>query len=160
MSLIPFLPEPVLIGTAALAFHALELWLRGHAGLVLGLGVVSVLLCVGSVVMTPVLVARLPEDYLTRLTATPVVDAGGGPSWRKRVLRNVLGVLLLVVGLLLVPLPGPGSLVLLLALGLVDFPAKRRLLAWILRWPAVLDSLNWLRRRHHRPDLLPPAVGR
>jgi hypothetical protein len=68
--------------------------------------------------------------------------------------KNTLGGCLLVAGIFMLVLPGQGILTILAALALLDFPGKRKLEMSILHRPAVLKSINWLRRRAGREPLL------
>jgi hypothetical protein len=61
--------------------------------------------------------------------------------------KNLLGALLLVAGILMLVLPGQGILTILAALALLDFPGKRHIEMSILHIPMLLRSINWLRRR-------------
>ena len=132
-----------------------QAWLAAHAVLVSVIGGLSVLLSVAGLALTPFVIARLPADFFLRLTQPPA-PVMRRPHPARVIGRNVLGLLLLVLGILLVPLPGPGALVALLGLALLDFPGKRRFLAAVLRRPTVWGSINWLRRRAGRGAMLAP----
>ncbi|WP_447980744.1 hypothetical protein [Candidatus Nitrospira bockiana] len=54
-------------------------------------------------------------------------------------------------------LPGQGVLAILVGLTLLDFPGKRQLQSRLVRQRKVLESLNGIRRKFHRPPLLPPT---
>lgn len=79
-------------------------------------------------------------------------------------LRNFLGMILLIGGLILVlpvfPLPpGSGILTALVGLILTDLPGKRLLLLRLIRPKKVWRLLNWIRRRMGREEfLLPESV--
>jgi hypothetical protein len=62
-----------------------------------------------------------------------------------RVGKNILGVLLVFVGVALFILPGPGIPVVLSGLFLIDFPGKYRFQRWLMSKPHVRESVNWLR---------------
>jgi len=72
--------------------------------------------------------------------------------------KNILGFVLLLAGIILaLPLvPGPGILTILLGLALLDLPGKRRLERWIVARPTVFSALNKLRVKHGRPPLDKP----
>src|SRR5262249_7875578 len=76
--------------------------------------------------------------------------------WTGRLLKNVLGVTAAILGgvLSLPGIPGPGLLLILLGVTLVDFPGKRRLKRWLLSHQAVLNTINRLRQRYGKPPLL------
>jgi hypothetical protein len=72
------------------------------------------------------------------------------------VAKNVLGFVLVVLGLLMaVPgVPGPGVLSMLLGIMLLDFPGKRSLETRIVSRPRVHGAVNALRARFGKPPLL------
>jgi hypothetical protein len=72
------------------------------------------------------------------------------------VAKNVLGFVLVVLGVLMaVPgVPGPGVLSILLGIMLLDFPGKRNLEARIVSRPRVNGAVNALRARFGKPPLL------
>ncbi|MDQ3667497.1 MAG: hypothetical protein M3410_13140 [Acidobacteriota bacterium] len=70
--------------------------------------------------------------------------------------KNLLGVILVVVGILLsLPgVPGQGILTILLGVMLLDFPGRRRLEHWIVSRPKILKAINKLRHRFGKPTLV------
>jgi hypothetical protein len=104
-----------------------------------------------------VVVVLLPPDHFSRL---PDPNAG----WRKhrvlrwswRVIKNLLGLLVVPLGVLMsLPLvPGPGLVFILIGLSLLDFPGKRSLERRLLGVPVVFRFLNEVRQRFHRPPLI------
>jgi hypothetical protein len=72
-----------------------------------------------------------------------------------KVAKNVLGVALVALGLLLsLPgVPGQGILTILIGLILLDFPGKRGLERRLVTRPAVLRAINRLRARFNRPPM-------
>jgi hypothetical protein len=76
--------------------------------------------------------------------------------WTGRVVKNLLGVLLVILGvaLSLPGIPGPGVLIIILGVTLLDFPGKRRLERWIVGRPAIFNAINRLRRRYGKPPII------
>jgi hypothetical protein len=70
--------------------------------------------------------------------------------------KNVLGVFLVLLGIVLsLPgVPGQGILTILLGLTMLDIPGKRPLEAKIIQRPTVLAAVNKLRSRYGRPPLI------
>jgi hypothetical protein len=114
---------------------------------------VSALACVLGMAALLVVVARLPRDFFVR------DGSGRRRSLVVRILKNVCGVALIVVGIVLsLPIvPGPGFLAILLGLAMTDIPGKRRVIRAAVRKPAVSRKLNGLRRRLGRPSFLLPG---
>jgi hypothetical protein len=70
--------------------------------------------------------------------------------------KNVLGVVLVVLGILLsIPgVPGQGLLTILLGIMLLDFPGKRSLEHKLVSRPQILATINKLRHRFGQPNLI------
>ncbi|CAN5795255.1 hypothetical protein BH18ACI4_BH18ACI4_08500 [soil metagenome] len=70
--------------------------------------------------------------------------------------KNLVGVILVGVGILLsLPgIPGQGILTILLGVMLLDFPGKPRLEHWIVSRPRILKTINKLRHRFSKPKLV------
>ncbi len=119
------------------------------------LGIASAAMLVISAMVIPYLVVRLPVDFYAENNRRRRLFQDR-PILRSLFLtvKNTLGGCLLVAGILMLVLPGQGILTILAALALLDFPGKRKLEMSILHRPAVLKSINWLRRRAGREPLL------
>jgi hypothetical protein len=132
--------------------HALVRELVQRDALV-ALGAFSFLAFLATAVLVPIALTRLPADYFTRDPGSkhrnPVILA----------LKNVVGVLVVALGVALLFLPGQGLLTVLLGLGLLDFPGKRRVQLAVLTRPTVLKTVNSLRRRAGRAPLEIPHRG-
>lgn len=76
--------------------------------------------------------------------------------WGAVLLKNILGVFLIILGILLsLPgVPGQGILTILLGLIMLDIPGKRPLEARIIKRPTVLSAMNSLRARYNKPPLI------
>lgn len=71
-----------------------------------------------------------------------------------KVVKNVIGVALILVGTLMLILPGQGLLTILMGLFFLDFPGKRKIELYIIRQPTVYKSINWIRRKANRPPII------
>lgn len=99
----------------------------------------------------PIWLARLPADHFLR---PPVALRPFTFRWFLRVLKNVLGLVLFVLGILMLVLPGQGILTLFLAIILLDYPRKRPFEIWLLRRPRLAAALNKIRKRANQPPLI------
>jgi hypothetical protein len=122
------------------------------AGVALGLGVPLASFLLGLVV-----IVGLPADFFVRSPQQRSVQhAHRALRLALVVAKNILGVLVFVVGFVMaLPLvPGPGVLFMLLGLGLVDFPGKRSVELRLLRESHVLSSVNRMRARFGKAPML------
>jgi hypothetical protein len=128
-------------------------WLREHAGALAGasIGISVVLLLVGVAI-----VVKLPANHFVGR------DRSKESATRHPVLRplflvtkNVVGVALMLLGILMaLPLvPGPGIVLIVVGLSLTNFPGKHRLETWLLERPWVLKPLNRLRKAFGKPPI-------
>ncbi|MBC7772410.1 MAG: hypothetical protein H7210_07945 [Pyrinomonadaceae bacterium] len=118
-------------------------WLKQHPGLVVS-GGISAVLFVAGILLMPRMVARLPEDFFSRKDRKP-------PLW-----LNILGWLLIVAGVAMMILPGPGAVAILAGIVFADFPGKRRFLSWFLARGKVFQGLNSIRAKRGKPPLQKP----
>ena len=111
--------------------------------------VVSLGMFLGSLVAVPLFLVKIPDDYFTRPRA---------PSpFPLRVLRITIGVGLIIVGIIMLLLPGQGVLTILVGLGILEAPLKDRIIARILRNPTVHVAVDKLRRKAGKGSLLIPG---
>ena len=109
----------------------------------------SLLALIATIVGVPWVVTRLPKDYFVRSERVVWRASFDAPllSLITSMLKNLLGLLLVVLGLIMLVTPGQGIVTLLVGLLLMNFPGKYHLERWLVLRPGVLKGLNWLRRR-------------
>lgn len=111
--------------------------------------VLSIILFFGSILAVGYVVLQLPVDHFeNQLTGK---SSFGHESWPLFVLRNLLGVVLIILGIIMLFTPGQGVLTILLGVLLVEFPGKHRVMKKILKRPQVLAGANRFRARFGKP---------
>jgi hypothetical protein len=133
-------------------------WFLENGSLLGALGVIGVVSLVASVLLLPFLVVRIPADYFRYQRRQQELVRGRHPAVHHAIviLKNGLGILLILAGMAMLVLPGQGILTLLIGLMLTDFPGKYRLEKRLIAQPGVLKAVNWLRARAGHPPLEPP----
>lgn len=126
-------------------------WITDHEHLLGWLTLFSVLFFVGSILAIPAVIVCLPRDFFTR------------PSMRMSlkepmkclgvVIKNLLGFIFFVLGILMLFLPGQGLLSILLGISLLDIPGKRKWQLALVRRPGVRRAIDWIRLKASRPPL-------
>lgn len=129
-----------------------------NTGWWVGLGMASAVMFVGSLVLIPILVIRMRADYFIDKRGGTTALAQSHPvlRWSVLVVKNVLGLLLLALGVAMLLGPGQGVLTILLSFSLLNFPGKRRLEIRLLRLPGLLSAINRVRHRAGRDPVLLP----
>lgn len=118
-------------------------------------------LAVVSLAAVPLLVIRLPADYF-RAPRPPLIARLRGATALGRVgliVKNMLGLVVGLLGVAMLVLPGQGVLTILLALVLLDLPQKHALEARVLRRPGIRKALDAIRHRFDKPPFeVPPEL--
>ena len=119
------------------------------------------LLCVAtsaaSVLCVGFLLIRLPatfflESYQRGFSS----DQHALVRWSGKIAKNLCGVVLILIGIImsLPGVPGQGLLTILIGLILVDFPGKHRAERWLIGRRGVAHKINRLRAKFGRPPLV------
>jgi len=112
----------------------------------------SVIVSYGAVILVMV---KIPADYFS---SSYVRNLNPGKHfllrWSAVILKNLVGFLLVVAGIVMIFGPGPGVLTILLGLVMMDIPGKRPLEAKLIQRPTVLSAINNLRARYNKPPLI------
>lgn len=136
-------------------------WVSSNGVLLGSLGLVGALSLVATVLLMPFLAVRIPPDYFRHRHRTHDYARDRHPLVHHTlvVLKNALGIALILAGLAMLLLPGQGLLTLLIGLMLTDFPGKYTLEKRLIGQPGVLRGVNWLRARAGHPPVLAPIDG-
>ena len=111
---------------------------------------------VGTLVLVPWLVIQLPANYFQESGHRPAPMWGVAHPALRFLLhlgKNLLGVVVLLMGVAMLVLPGQGLLTIVTGLMLVNFPGKYRFERWLVRQKPVLHAVNWLREKAGRAEL-------
>jgi len=104
---------------------------------------------VAAIVLLPIVVVRLDADYFvaSRGELREERTLGGWLFW---VLRNLAGTVFVLVGFVLLFLPGQGLVMIFIGLLMLDVPGKRALELRIVRRPKIKKVLDAMRTRRGR----------
>jgi hypothetical protein len=131
-------------------------WLIDNQTLLYWLTGLSVLMFMGTLILVPLLVIRMPPTYFAHQHRDERVIARRHPLVRVllELVKSTVGLVLILAGIVMLVLPGQGVLTILMGLMLLNFPGKFRLERWVVSRPAVYRSINWLRHRAGRHPLI------
>jgi hypothetical protein len=100
---------------------------------------------------------KVPENYFSSHYQRDFLpDSPFLIRWGAVILKNILGVILVCIGIVLsLPgVPGQGILTILIGLIMIDIPGKRPYEAKIIKRPTILAAVNDLRARYKKPPLV------
>lgn len=133
-------------------WDALTRLIENYAFALWWLGIFSFAALLVSISVIPFIVVRIPADYFNHNKRHFLPWSNQHPVARLLLLfvRNMLGLVLIIVGFILLFLPGQGILTILAGVLLLNFPGKFRFERWLISRPAILKSVNWLRLRNNK----------
>jgi hypothetical protein len=110
-----------------------------------------------SFIVLAVVMVKIPENYFSsHYQQSFMPNSPFLVRWGVVIAKNLLGVFLVILGIILsLPgVPGQGLLTILLGLIMLDIPGKRPLEARIIKRPSILSAINNLRGRFNKPPLV------
>ena len=131
-------------------------WIKEHQAILWSLSSASVAVIVASIFIMPLVVARIRPDYFAheRRPDRSWIDLAPAIRVAIHIGKNLLGATLMIAGVAMLVLPGPGLATLLIGFFLLDFPGKYRFERWLVARPAIHRPINWLRSRAGRMPLV------
>jgi len=115
----------------------------------------SLIMFFGTLIAVPYLISIIPEDYFLHEKRESTLFAVEHPFLRVIffLVKNILGITLIILGILLLVLPGQGILTIITGLIIMDFPNKYQLERRMARRPRILKTMNWFRMRINKTPL-------
>jgi hypothetical protein len=135
-------------------------WINEN-GVILGwLGVFSVTMFIVTIMIIPLVVARIPAEYFLEKERHVSQTRRFHPVIYMTLVvgKNLIGGILILAGITMLVLPGQGILTILIGISLTNFPGKYNLERKLVSKPNVFKTINWLRQRAGKPPLAHPEV--
>jgi hypothetical protein len=122
------------------------------------LGIFSFVAFFGSLIAVPWVIGRMKPDYFLTHWQQVETRHHRHPALALviLVLRNGVGLVLVIAGVAMLVLPGQGLLTILIGVCVMDFPGKRHLLDRLWQIPQVEQALNWIRRKKGKEEFVFP----
>jgi len=136
----------------------MQMWIdfmHAHAGWVLAFSLISFVI---GIISTPFIVSRIPMDYFVYDEKRAIANDSHHVvmRWLLACLKNMLGAILVVAGIIMLVTPGQGVLSILFGLMIMNYPGKYQLERWIIRRPVIFQAVNALRAKQGQPPLQAP----
>ena len=110
------------------------------------LGILSTIFFIISLFFIPYLALVIPKDYFKKSSAKH-------SNIMVLFIRNILGIVILLIGVLLLFMPGPGMLVILISFILMEFPYKKKIELWFIKKTKLLEIINKIRKNKNKPEI-------
>ena len=117
---------------------------------------IFVITFVGNLAIVSFILVKLPPDYFAKSHKTKLWSGPNPAVHAAKVIgKNILGVVLVLLGIVMsVPgVPGQGLLTVFLGIMLLDFPGKRSVEQKLLKRRAIQNAITRLRHKFGKPPL-------
>jgi hypothetical protein len=124
-----------------------------YKNLIFWLGSISLFVFVFSLLSIKWLVALIPEDYFINKRGSKIKTNNLIGWYIILILKNLVGYSLILGGIVMLVLPGQGLFTIIIGLMLSNYPGKYLIEKKFIAIPAILKSINWLRKKSNKPPL-------
>ena len=101
------------------------------------------------------LISIIPHNYFVDKKRVSLIKMRNPLMWLLIIIiKNSIGLILILCGILMLILPGQGVLTIITGLIFLDYPGKFRFERSLVRNKLILNSMNWIRRKLDKPDLI------
>ena len=101
------------------------------------------------------LISIIPHNYFVDKKRVSFIKMKNPLMWLSIVIiKNSIGLILILCGILMLILPGQGVLTIITGLIFLDYPGKFKFERLLVRNKLILNSMNWIRRKLDKPDLI------
>lgn len=108
-----------------------------------------------SLVIVGIVLVKIPENYFSSHYQHDFLpNSSWFTRWGAVVAKNIAGAILVIAGIVMLVGPGQGILTILIGLILMDIPGKRPLEARLIKRPVVLAAVNNFRAKYNKPPLV------
>jgi len=128
---------------------------HSHETLLLWLAITSAIGFIGSLIVIPWILIKIPSDYFSREKCQKH-QWGSYPSIVRLVLilmKNIIGVIFIISGIIMLFIPGQGIITIIIGIILTDFPGKFKIERWIINHTTILKYINQLRAKANQSPI-------
>jgi len=117
------------------------------------LGTFSLIIFIFSLLSLKWLVSFIPYDYFTNNSPSKLKSEFFLIWIMLMIVKNIIGYILIVGGILMLVLPGQGLFTILIGLMLSNYPGKFYIEKRFIAIPSILKMINWLRKKTNTPKI-------
>lgn len=132
-------------------------WLQTHETVSFWLAGISLISFGATLALIPWVIIRLPADYFVghkRPVQRHLAFRSPLVWLLLLIVKNTIGALLVLIGLVMLVLPGQGLLTMLIGVLVMNFPGKFAFERWLVSRGPALSLINRIRRRYGRSPLV------
>ena len=115
--------------------------------------IISVITFILSIVFIPFLFINLSPDYFKQKRQPLINYKNSFLRYLALIIKNILGYIIIILGILMLFIPGQGLLSIIIGILLVNFPGKKKLEYYFFTNKKISSSINVIRRRAGKEEI-------
>ncbi|MAH79665.1 MAG: hypothetical protein CMQ77_02725 [Gammaproteobacteria bacterium] len=125
-----------------------------YKSVIFWLSLLSFFIFIFSLVSIKWLVALIPIDYFVYKKNSKFKTKYPFTWLISMIIKNIIGYLLIVGGILMLVLPGQGLFTIFIGLMMSNYPGKYYIEKKIIAIPSILKTINWLRKQSNKEPII------
>ena len=125
-----------------------------YKSIIFWLGLLSFLIFIFSLVTIKWLVALIPSDYFVSKKDTKFKSEYPFIWLISMIIKNIIGYVLIIGGMLMLLLPGQGLFTIFIGLMMSNYPGKYYIEKKFIAIPSILKTINWLRKQSNKEPII------
>ena len=125
-----------------------------YKSIIFWLGLLSFLIFIFSLVTIKWLVALIPSDYFVSRKDTKFKSEYPFIWLISMIIKNIIGYVLIIGGILMLLLPGQGLFTIFIGLMMSNYPGKYYIEKKFIAIPSILKTINWLRKQSNKEPII------
>ena len=125
-----------------------------YKSVIFWLSLLSFLIFIFSLVSIKWLVALIPIDYFVYKKNSKFKTKYPFTWLISMIIKNIIGYLLIIGGMLMLVLPGQGLFTIFIGLMMSNYPGKYYIEKKIIAIPSILKTINWLRKKSNKEPII------
>ncbi len=125
-----------------------------YKSVIFWLSLLSFLIFIFSLVSIKWLVSLIPIDYFVYKKNSKFKTKYPFIWLISMIIKNIVGYLLIIGGILMLVLPGQGLFTIFIGLMMSNYPGKYYIEKKIIAIPSILKTINWLRKQSNKEPII------
>ena len=125
-----------------------------YKSIIFWLGLLSFIIFIFSLVTIKWLVALIPSDYFVSRKDTKFKSEYPFIWLISMIIKNIIGYVLIIGGILMLLLPGQGLFTIFIGLMMSNYPGKYYIEKKFIAIPSILKTINWLRKQSNKEPII------
>ena len=125
-----------------------------YKSIIFWLSLLSFLIFIFSLVTIKWLVALIPSDYFVSKKDTKFKSEYPFIWLISMIIKNIIGYVLIIGGILMLLLPGQGLFTIFIGLMMSNYPGKYYIEKKFIAIPSILKTINWLRKQSNKEPII------